>query len=202
MLKNVKKIILLEKLLHNREFVTKKLASKLCGIKGRSFYRYINALSEINIPIYYDKSVHGYRLSNKHLNNINFYTINELVTILLGLNNLHNSVNKDIKTEIEQLSRKIISNSKFNIEDSIEPLNKINNKENHSDKNTDVLIFLLIDIAIKNNYTLKVQYHKQDNSLITTIEQPLLEFNKNWWLKDRLQQNPISLDNIDYIKIF
>lgn len=201
MLDNIKKIILLENLFYNREVITREQAYKICGIERRSFFRYLNLLSEINIPIYYDKHVKGYRLSNKHLNkNINF-TINETLLMVLGLRNLLKIDSDHFQNEINTLLKKIISSSHFNIEETLEPFDEQINTVKQSKNILDLIISLLIDLAIKNKYSMKVHYCNGKGNQEITIENPGLEFKNNWLLKDLAQPLHIPIDQIDYIKI-
>ena len=71
-MKNIKKIVSLYNLIHNRRSITTKTIKQVCNISDRTLYRYLIAFSEANIPIFFDYEIKAYRLNQECKLNLSY----------------------------------------------------------------------------------------------------------------------------------
>ncbi len=191
-------------LLNTREFITRKEVADICGIGTRSFYRYINLLSEINVPIFFDRTVKGYRLSTQISKQHQPETINEIIIQLISLIKYSKTIeNIHFKVETDFLVKKIISLSTFSIDEVLNAYINQFSPNSYKTNEEDILKSILIDIAIANSFAIFVTYQKIDSEVENTIkvENPRLEYKEDWQLSDRLNTIILPLKTIKHVKI-
>ena len=201
MLKNVKKIILFINLLNSRDFITFSQANEVCGLSRRSFYRYIKLLTEINMPVHYDRKLRGYKLTNKINNKQMNFSTNEIILILVGLIKSLSRANDIYQEEINELILKLISTANFDIEKSIESLNHDIDQTTQNSDYTSLLNSLILEVSMNNNLQIKTFYKKANSILKAKINKPIIEFKNIWMLKDRENGTSIPMDSIQYLKL-
>jgi predicted DNA-binding transcriptional regulator YafY len=110
-------ILLLVNALHNRGCLTVERIMDICGVSKRTAHRYVRALSEANIPVYYDSAAGGYRLARNVGFKMDLLTTNDVVLLCVALSFLKTCVNAQYRVSIESLARKIFSMSAEELED-------------------------------------------------------------------------------------
>lgn len=180
----VEKILILVSLLNHRPYVTIDKIRSECQISERTAYRYINTISEANIPVYYDKDVRGYRLNLGATITINDFRLSEGILLVFALKLLHGKVNAEYADEITNLIRKIATKQSVPIEDILRAYEDRNNGLPQIEDYSELLSSLLITTAIACNR--KIQLTKKDDdpksSQPIDMEQPFLKFAKTWQL--------------------
>ncbi len=115
-------------LIRARKNLSAKDLARECGVSERTIFRDINAISEANVPIYYDN---GYKfLTNAFLPPLNL-SLDEHLALFVGLNtenpNSHaalKSAGKTALAKIESLLPETIRDDYFEIRTHIETHNK------------------------------------------------------------------------------
>lgn len=102
------RIIQLINLLNTRRGVTVKTIKQACNIPERTAYRYLNTISEANIPIYFDKNAQAYRLNTETNLAINDISFGESVLTVVALKVLAALVSVHYQRDIESLITKLI----------------------------------------------------------------------------------------------
>lgn len=200
MLKAIRNLQLLINLFHQREIVTLKEAVKLCNISERSFYRYINTLSETNIPIYYDYSKKGYRLSLRTKSKKIEYSSQEICYMLAALHQF-NSKTLMYKDDYIDLRNKIQSLATFNLDDLFSDLHE-NTFINRTDSKMDsYLTKAFIFLATTQGFPVLVKYTKNSQVETVKIENPSIEFKGTWSLIDKKFNISIPHKSIVYIRL-
>jgi predicted DNA-binding transcriptional regulator YafY len=180
----VEKILILVSLLNHRPYVTIDKIRSECRISERTAYRYINTISEANIPVFYDKDVRGYRLNLTGGMSINDLRLSESILVVFALKLLARRVNDEYKEDIENIARKITTKQSVPIEDILRSHeNQTNGLPEMSDY-SELISSLMITTAITCNRRIQLTTDKGDNvpGESIDIEQPLLRFQKSWKL--------------------
>jgi predicted DNA-binding transcriptional regulator YafY len=110
------RLLILLHLLSHRRSVTLETIASVCGIPERTAYRYLNTLSEANIPVHFDRQLGGYCLTFSteiQFDELDLQEISLLVSCLLLL---VRHVNRKYQIEIGRLVEKIISRQSFALE--------------------------------------------------------------------------------------
>ena len=180
----VEKMLILVGLLNHRPYVTIDKIKSECGISERTAYRYINIISEANIPVFYDKDVRGYRLNLGGTITINDFRLSEGILLIFALKLLKGKVNTEYAEEITNLVRKIATKQAVPIEDIIRSQeNGIKGIPEMKDY-SELISSLLITTAIACNR--RIQLTKKQNGTKSAesidMEKPLLKFEKTWQL--------------------
>ena len=79
------RILRLVNLLQCRHCVSMEAIRDICGIPERTAYRYLNEISEANIPVYYDREIRAYRLTQSSIRHVSFQPVNEALVAALGV---------------------------------------------------------------------------------------------------------------------
>jgi len=122
------RLLLILNLIRARKNLSAKDLARECGVSERTIYRDINAISEANIPIYYDN---GYKyLTNAFLPPLNL-SLDENLALYMGLNSEDvnsqaalKSAGKTALAKIESLLPETIRDDYFEIRTHIETHNK------------------------------------------------------------------------------
>lgn len=201
MLKNVKKILLLLNLFQTRDVVTRQEAQRICDIKERSLYRYVSALSEIDIPVYYDYKMKGYRLSEKIQPKKKLFNAQEIVYLITGLHALMQHVSPLYRDEMSYLVRKIISLANFNLDDFIpEESQSVDESFNQTVLGKE-LTKSLIFLATTQHFPISITYELNQGEHHLEMKSPQILFDKEWYLTDHYDKVSIPIDKIYYIKL-
>lgn len=201
MSQTLQKIILLINLLHNRDYVTMHEANALCGIHERSFYRYVNALSEIDIPIVYDKNVKGYRLTNKIVKRRIDFNAYEITLITLSLHLFAQQMNKNYAKDIESLIKKVITLVNFPLEYMFERTSLTGTNMDEKKALSYFVNYTLLEIASSNELGIEIDYRNGGGKSNTGMTKPRIIFNHDWYVEDKIQLNRVLISTIEHISI-
>lgn len=195
----VEKILIVVSLLNHRPYVTIDKIKSECRISERTAYRYINVISEANIPVFYDKDVRGYRLNLGGTFTINDFRLSEGILLIFALKLLQGKVNTQYAEEITNLARKIATKQAIPIEDIIrsheDGINGLPEMSDYSELISSILITTAIACNRRIQLTKKQNGKKPAESI--DMENPLLKFEKTWQLvgdKDSMDQTTSIAD--------
>ena len=203
LIQNMTKISRIIKLLHilnSRAFVTMKTITKECQIPERTAYRYLNSLSESNIPLYFDKSVKAYRINRDTSTLLDLLTTEERIYIFMSLKVLSKMLNKNYQSDIKSLYGKVQSYKTFFPQELSDQLSE---KLDKLDINIDLineLNMLFLQIGILTNNAIEVE--QEDTKTKQHFESPALHFDKFWRLIDKEKAgNEIEIDKINKVNL-
>ena len=190
-------------LLHRRR-VPLRMISQTCGISDRTSYRYINALSEAGIPLYYDQNRGGYRLvrDRKHL--VPGTSPSETALAVLAFRLLRQTSGKHYEADIDGIIQKILVNQESEAFDLI-----LKGHHEVSFGETRPMYLESTHIAL---ITLAVELRKSirvillcddDNCKSIRMRMPALQYRDGWCLLDLTPQcrKTIRLDEIAKVEI-
>ncbi len=157
-------LFILNLLRTRKNFNAERLAEE-CGVTERTIYRDIIALSEANIPIYYDK---GYKYaSDNFLPPLNF-NIDEYLALKTALESspLYKSgysrrLMKSIKTKIEACLTPAVKREKIYFSDTMD----VSIKATHSRKVSESF-FACVEAGIRQNKVLKLKYNSIQSGIL------------------------------------
>ena len=110
------RMIQLINLLNTRHRVTIESIKKACGIPERTAYRYLNTISEADVPVYYDKDAGAYRLNSRPGVLINDVSFSEAVLVVLALKCLRSVLNDHYAEDLDRLITKTVVRQEWEVE--------------------------------------------------------------------------------------
>jgi predicted DNA-binding transcriptional regulator YafY len=179
----VAKILLLVNLLNHRRYVTLDEITATCKISDRTAYRYINTISAAHIPVYYDKSVSGYRLLSEGAFSVGKIGSDDAIMIAVALRLLTKKMNGFYSEEIELLTQRLFSSQNFPLEELWETFENRANLELEKGDFSDLITNLIIHMAVLNSKKLYISLADDaDKIRRMEIEDPSLCFKDEWRL--------------------
>ena len=196
-------LISITNLLYHRKHVSIKTITELCSISERTAFRYIDAISEANIPVYYDKTSKGYRLNHYADLSLDELNINEVIMVVVALKYLSLQMRNYYKESIENLLTKITSTRDFALEGILRMINaKL--KSNVDDKQLNELVTsALIQAAVQAKKRLNIKFNNDSLEAETQFKKPRLKFKKRWGIIENEQEphSTIPLKKISGVHI-
>ena len=197
---NISKIIRLLKLFYTRKSVTIDEIINLCDINRRTAFRYLNEMSEANIPLYYDNNIMGYKIRDFGSKFNTNMSLSEVALIVFSLKNVSSKIDHDYETDFEKALKELLItniNDKFDID---KVLNIYENDQINSQETSVQLTNFLVNLAINYNRSLKIYV---GNERPIKIEEPILIFEKDWNITESKieKQKLIRIKNIQKIQI-
>ncbi len=182
----VNKILLLVNLLNHRRFVTLEEITATCDISDRTAYRYINTISAAHIPVYYDKSVCGYRLLSEGAFSVSKIRSDDAIMIAVALRLLSKKLNGFYGEDIQLLTRRLFSSQNFPLEEVWDTFEKKTELELQTGDFSDLVTNLIIHMAVLNSRKLHISLSDEaDEIRKMEIEDPSLCFKDEWRLSGK-----------------
>ena len=200
----IEKLLHLVALFNSRTFLTKQDIKSHCDIPERSLYRYLNMISELKIPFYYDYQKRGYVIQHQNDASLHLSTF-DITLILFGLSIAQR------KSEDSSLSKALekIMNTFLNHWNSLFDLTKDKLNEWIDEKNTfeslqSKINFWHISQCAQNHWGCKVimKKNEKNDTKVQQLLKPTIIFNNGWYVIDKSSttaNRDIKLENIDYI---
>lgn len=169
-------------LLSHRRVVSLEMIKSVCGIPDRTVYRYLNAISEANIPVYYDRERGGYRLTapiDMHLDDL---TLQEVVLLITSLRLVQDHVNPAYRSELSQLTERLVARQPFSA-DTIALDSQGSTAPAHPDPDfSQELSLALAQAAISEGKKLTLNLDRADSEgeIQVHIDEPVLSFDRDW----------------------
>jgi predicted DNA-binding transcriptional regulator YafY len=186
-------------LLRSRRSLNTSDLAKECEVSERTIFRDIRALSEARVPIYFD---HGYRLlTDAFLPPLNL-TVDELLTIYLGLNSelvqSVKSLRKSAKQVLAKLESLIPEKIRTDYEKAKEQITV--QPENKPSRQSMVLIFELLRQAISLERKVKIDCSSSESSQTIWLVPKALLYKRGSWHLVFERQNKKKYLRLDRIK--
>jgi len=198
------RIIQLINLLNTRRDVTVKTIKETCNIPERTAYRYLNTISEANIPIYFDRNAQAYRLNTETNLAINDISFGESVLTLVALKVLGALVSEHYQRDIENLITKLIVRQDSEVEAILGPAtDRLTSQLNSIDLSVH-LSSALIHAAVCCGR--KVRLTRSNDPEVTQrmgFSNPGLHFKGAWRLteKDTVDLSESTIDDVKKVEV-
>jgi predicted DNA-binding transcriptional regulator YafY len=198
------RLITLLTLLHNRNFVTKEQICQACNVSERTAYRYINKLSMSNIPIYFDRSVGGYRLNSPSKIVTNHIGVSDTIIMKCALKYLEQRLEGSYSDAIDSINN-ILNRINFSADlNTCGFTDNIFSNEFSPEKLSSSIHLAILITAIRNNQKVIVEFSNgSDEPCKNIVEKPILRFASEWQVFDSraAARNSIPLSKIREVKI-
>jgi predicted DNA-binding transcriptional regulator YafY len=182
------RLLLILNLLRSRKSLKTSDLAKECEVSERTIFRDIRALSEARVPIYFD---HGYKLlTDAFLPPLNF-TLDELLTISLGLSSdpvqLLDSLRKSAKQALAKIESLMPEKIKADYEKTKQKI--IVQPGKRSPQKREALMFELFRQAIFQEKRIKLHCLSTHSSNVIELVPKALVYQKgNWYLAGEIQK--------------
>ena len=183
------KLIEILNLLYHRRSVTIERIKEFCGVSERTAYRYIRAISEANIPVYYDANEPGYRVNKSRVIDFGGWLPGEVALVIASLQRLANDLDDDYRDDINLLIRRIVSQQSLPFERFWQSWKESLEKSGDQGDLQRLLTSTLINFAVNENREVSLRVSSGENAGEETvsIKEPTLRFKGNWVLSDAQQ---------------
>lgn len=183
------KILRIINLLHARTSVSKRDVMMACDVKERSFFRYMNTISEANIPVFHDEERKGYTLSDRPLDSIPRIPLPGTLFLLFALELLSRCVSDGYQQYIDEVRFNLLSHQPEPVEKLIKGLRSRIPEDLTDADISDLLSLFLIHTAVEFRRKLEIVVDHSGNQTTVRLEQPALEFGPGWRVKDNASNN-------------
>jgi len=177
------KMVLLFTLLNNRSLVSMKDIQAVCGVSQRTAYRYINALSEVDISVYFDRKRRGYCLSRRKNGALHVQRISRNILMALGLKILSPRVNAVYKREIDDLLAHLCATQPFDPEALPQLFGNVISNINDTQDCSELIHVVMINAAIRCGKSIRLSMaSRKKHESMKTVRQPRWHFDKQWYV--------------------
>ncbi len=198
------RILQMINLLDHRRSVSLETIQKTCNIPERTVYRYLNTISEADIPIYYDAREHAYRLTRQGVLEVDDLSLGEAVIMVLALKLLSETLSEEYQAEVDKLLAKVLVRQRVPVEEIL-PVVEHGLEDQALDMDlTELLSSLLVHAAISCKREVKLSTAgREPVGSELTIENPGWLFKDTWHLmeKGRSGKGETALDKVSKVKI-
>jgi len=198
------RILQMINLLDHRRSVSLETIQKTCDIPERTVYRYLNTISEADIPIYFDANERAYRLTRQGVLEVDDLSLGEAVILVLALKLLSETLGEEYQDEIDKLLAKILVRQRFPIEEIL-PVVEHGLEDQTKDLDlSELLSSLLVNAAISCKREVRLSTRgpeRADTEVI--IENPGWLFKNTWHLMERegAGNGETALSDVSKVKI-
>jgi predicted DNA-binding transcriptional regulator YafY len=114
------RILSILSLLNHRRSVSLRTISRTIGTTDRTAYRYLNELSEANVPLFHDRSAGGYRLTRPLDVALPTFSDNEMIVLTTALMLTRRHLNSDYRTTLDSVVSKLSIRQRLPLERIVE----------------------------------------------------------------------------------
>lgn len=194
----ITKILLLTNLLYHRRYITLDEIRRTCNICDRTAYRYINTISDANIPVYYDRDLGGYRLLSDGSFSTGDLKTHEVIIIATALKLFSKKLNGLYCQEINNLMKRIFSSQNLPIEELWQAFEKQAEAAFDAEDLSSILNMLNIHAAVQYSRKLNISVTDSASDIKRVeIEEPYLCFKDEWQVSGKKLESqgaiPISI---------
>lgn len=199
------KLIQILNLLYHRRTVTIEKIREFCRVSERTAYRYIRAISEANVPVYFDSDQSGYRLNKSRVIDFGGWITSEVALTVAALQYLANNLDDNYRKDIDLLLNRIITQQSLPFERFWESWKESLNRSTDPEALQKLLTSTLINFAVNQNreITLKMSSGGGSDGNDLSIKEPVLQFKGNWMLSDAQHEGekPVPVAAVDSAKV-
>jgi predicted DNA-binding transcriptional regulator YafY len=198
------KLIQILNLLYHRRTVTIEKIREFCRVSERTAYRYIRAISEANVPVYYDSDESGYRLNKSRVIDFGGWIPSEVALTIAALQYLANSLDDDYRKDIDLLLNRIVTQQSLPFERFWESWKESLSRSTDPKALQQLLTSTLINFAVNQNreVSLKMNGGESEEENLS-IKEPVLQFKGNWVLSDAQHESekPVPVAAVDSARV-
>jgi predicted DNA-binding transcriptional regulator YafY len=161
-----------------------------CDIPERTAYRYLNTISEANIPIYYDRHQHAYALNRNRSSLATGLDLGDTLLVVLALRLLKRHLNTAYGDEIEKLTSDLLVRQPCSLDDVVDSFEE-NVRDSAGDPDYSELVSsLMLHTAMQCERQVRLTTTNgfPDNPDVD-IQKPRLLFRHNWQIVDAADDN-------------
>ncbi|MCP4686254.1 MAG: hypothetical protein GY867_12515 [bacterium] len=198
------RILQMINLLDHRRSVSLETIQKTCNIPERTAYRYLNTISEADIPIYFDTRDRAYRLTRQGVLEIDDLSLGEAVIMVLALKLLAETLSEEYQDEVEKLLAKVLVRQRFPIEEILPVIGHGLEDQTADLEFSELLSSLLVHAAISCKREVRLSTRgRQPVSPDVTIESPGWLFKDTWHLMEKSEnrKGETALTEVSKVKI-
>jgi predicted DNA-binding transcriptional regulator YafY len=188
------RLLQLINLLNHRQFVTLETIRETCKIPERTAYRSLNDISEVDVPVYFDKELRAYRLTDRRATGLEDLSASDAVLVAGALKVLKRFVNDEYSSEIDRLLTKVLVRQEHSVEDGLPIIDQHALKISRDDVMTEPLSSALIHTAIASNREVQITTANNGSRDSLKLKNPALSFKGNWRLHGRRQVDTTVTD--------
>jgi len=168
----------------NRRITVDKIAEKF-DVSRRTVFRDFNALSEMNVPVTWDK-YHGYGIMKGYKIPPLMFTSKELATIMVGLNFVKSQVDKKLVSDakgVELKIKEVLPEELLEFMESLGERTVVDPYLNFGAEKMEGGDWYQISTAISENRSIRFQYRSKSEDEISSrkIDPYLLVFYRDHW---------------------
>lgn len=203
---NPDRLLSLLRLFSHRPVVTMDAIVHVCAIPTRTAYRYLNALSEANIPIYFDRKQRGYCLVNTPGSYLENFSVQEAALLISCLRLVQSHMNEVYRQEIDEVLAKLLTRQALALETTQGNLQPTAGKfpsEDYSEALSLMLVQTAIQLKRPVQLSLKGSLTEQDSASCLEFHGPKLQFHEQWLVAsaDHETDTAVNLRDINHIRI-
>lgn len=185
------RILQLINLLVSRDCVTLENIRTTCDIPTRTAYRYLNWISEANIPVYYDKNAEGYRLSRSPRSGLHDISAHDLVLMVICLKAMSGHVNEGYREDLDRVITKILVRQRFQIDDTFVQNLDLGATPGRSPDYSEMLMATLVTVAVAMGRPVRLTVKGEDGKTHDEeIINPRLKFSREWQVEADRPEEP------------
>lgn len=197
------KLIQIMNLLYHRRSVTIDKIKEFCRVSERTAYRYIRALSEANVPVFYDSKRSGYRINASRTIDFGGWIPSEVALIVASLQYLADNLDDDYREDIENLLKRIVTQQSLPFERFWQAWKESLETSKDPNELQRILTSTLINFAVNQNREVNLKLSNQEDNGQLTIKEPVLRFSGNWVVSDaqQLDMRSVPVAEVDSAKV-
>ncbi|MBK7143306.1 MAG: hypothetical protein IPH75_14625 [bacterium] len=199
------RMLMILQLLSHRRVVSLETIKSVCKIPDRTAYRYLNAMSEANIPVYFDKVRGGYSLTapiDMHLDDL---SLQEIVLLVTSLRLVQDHVNSSYRAELNRLAEQLLARQPYSVDTVTGEKSDGDHPNQPIPDFSAELSLALAQAAIAEGKKLSVHLSVPDGEgrSVVMIEEPRLQFDRSWGVTGIGEEKPAlaRFEEIAQVKI-
>ena len=177
------RILSLLSLLSNRRSVPLETISRTLGTTDRTAYRYLNELSEANIPLFHDKSAGGYRLIRTPDVALPTFSENELIVLTTALMLARRHLNSGYRSTLDALALKLCIRQRLPLERIVETHRETTPDDVVQPDYSSEITAAIFGFAVAENRDMKVvTSDTKEIQRTLSVRNPGMIFRQSWHL--------------------
>jgi hypothetical protein len=170
-----------------------KAIMEMCEIPRRTAFRYLNDLSEANVPVYFDETIRAYRLVSRHRLVQSELSVGEVALILIALRRLGASLTDMYLQTLREIEGKLVISHESMTGAVTDALTSIPSTVGSGDSTVEDITSAMIHLGIALAPKTRLAIMGPDQSRLRTVESPSIRFDRDWFLVGKVHHGRIVL---------
>lgn len=160
-----------------------KTISRTIGTTDRTAYRYLNELSEANIPLYHDRRAGGYRLTRTLDVALPVFSDNEMIVLTTVLMLSRRHLNSDYRSTLDAVVSKLSIRQRLPLERIVESHRETTSDEVVQPDYSAEITTAIFGFAVAENREMKVvTSDPKETQRTLSVRNPNMVFRQSWHL--------------------